>query len=190
LIPDQESSVKNWFAVYTRSNFEKTVSAELSRKGLDVYLPAFRQVHQWRDRKRTIDVPVFPGYVFASMCDDEASRMKVVRTIGVVRILGQSGRLEPVPDEEIGSIQRLLKSDVPFLAYPFLREGAWVRVKRGPLQDLEGILVRVKSQNRLVLSIYLLSQSVATEIDVSDVEVVSEPAQHRRRRQASVKPNS
>jgi len=189
LIPDQESSVKNWFAVYTRSNFEKTVCAELSRKGLDVYLPAFRQVHQWKDRKRTIDVPVFPGYVFASMCDDEANRLKVVRTTGVVRVLGQSGRLEPVPGEEIESIQRLLKTGVPFLAHPFLREGAWVRVMRGPLQDLEGILVRVKSQNRLVLSIHLLSQSVATEIAVSDVEAVPEPAQHRRRQQVGVKQN-
>ena len=161
-----------WYAVYTRSNFEKRVAAELAARHVEHYLPVFQQVHQWKDRKKLVDVAVFPGYVFARFCDSARTRLEVLRTIGTVRILGQGDRIEPIPDLEIDGIRRLLKANVPCFAHPFLRQGAWVRVKRGPLKEVEGLLVRVKSQTRLVLSVTLLSQSVATEIDISDVEVI------------------
>jgi transcription antitermination factor NusG len=161
-----------WYAVYTRSNFEKRVAANLAAKGVESYLPVVQQLHQWKDRKKMVDLPVFPGYVFVRFRDTATTRLGVLRTAGTVRILGQEDRIEPVPEWEIESIRRLLKANVPCFAHPFLREGAWVRVKRGPLKDLEGLLVRVKSKTRLVLSVALLSQSVATEIDVSDVEVI------------------
>ena len=161
-----------WYALYTRSNFEKRVAAELTRKAVESYLPVIEQIHQWKDRKKRIEVPVFPGYVFVRMLDTSAARLTVLRTAGSVRILGQGDRIEPIPEAEIESIQRLLRARVPCFAHPFLKEGAWVRVKRGPLRDVEGLLVRVKSKTRLVLSVALLSQSVATEIDLSDVEVL------------------
>lgn len=161
-----------WYAVYTRSNFEKRVAAELSGKRLEFYLPTFQELHQWKDRKKLVDVPVFPGYVFARFHDSSRHRLQVLQTSGAVRILGHGDGIEPVPDVEIESIRRLLKANVPCFAHPFLQEGAWVRVKRGALKDLEGLLVRVKSKTRLVLTVTLLSQSVATEIDVSDVEVI------------------
>ncbi len=161
-----------WYAVYTRSNFEKRVAADLEAKRVENYLPLVEQLHQWKDRKKVVDVPVFPGYVFARFADSNKARLQVLKTIGSVRILGQGDRIEPIPDVEIESIRKLLKANVPCFAHPFLREGAWVRVKRGALKDLEGLLVRVKSKTRLVLSVTLLSQSVATEIDISDVEVI------------------
>ncbi len=168
----QRAAAVCWYAVYTRSNFEKRVAADLAAKHLENYLPLVEQLHQWKDRKKVVDVPVFPGYVFARFADSDKIRLQVLRTPGTVRILGQGDRIEPIPEVEIESIRRLLKANVPCFAHPFLREGAWVRVKRGALRDLEGILVRVKSKSRLVLSITLLSQAVATEIDISDVEVI------------------
>ncbi len=161
-----------WYALYTRSNFERRVAEELTAKSLENFLPVFQQLHQWKDRKKWVDVPVFPGYVFAHFRDTPKTRLQVLRTTGTVRILGQAERIEPIPEAEIEAIRRLLKSNVPCFAHPFLREGAWVRVKRGALKNVEGLLVRVKSHTRLVLSISLLSQSVATEIDVADVEVL------------------
>lgn len=160
-----------WYAVYTRSNFEKRVAAELDARPIENYLPLVSEWHQWKDRKKLVEAPVFAGYVFARFADSPQNRLRVLQTAGTVRILGQREQIEPIPDREIESIQRLLKANVPCFAHPFLREGAWVRVKRGALKDLEGLLVRVKSKTRLVLSITLLSQSVATEIDISDVEV-------------------
>lgn len=166
------ASFSRWYAVYTRSNFEKRVAKELGLKLIESYLPVVEQLHQWKDRKKMVEVPVFPGYVFARFRDSNATRLDLLRTPGTVRILGQGDQIEPVPEVEIESIQRLLKADVSCFVHPFLREGAWVRVKRGALKDVEGLLVRVKSKTRLVLSISLLSQSVATEIDISDVEVI------------------
>ncbi len=167
-----------WYALYTRSNFEKRVSCELAAKHVENYLPVVEQVHQWKDRRKRVEVPVFPGYVFVRLRDHHSIRLEVLRTAGSVRILGQGDRIEPVPEAEIESIRRLLKARVPCFAHPFLKEGAWVRVKSGPLRDVEGLLVRLKSKTRLVLSVALLSQSVATEIDVADVEVLR-PAHHR-----------
>ena len=168
-----------WYAVYTRSHFEKRVAAELAAKHIENYLPVVEEWHQWKDRRKMVDVPVFPGYVFARFRDSTAARLQVLKAAGTVRILGQAERIEPIPEVEIESIRRLLKANVPCFAHPFLREGAWVRVKRGPLKDVEGLLVRVKSKTRLVLSISLLSQAVATEIDIADVEVARPPRKAR-----------
>lgn len=152
------------------------MAAELTGRGVENYLPLFREVHRWKDRKKLVDLPVFPGYVFARFPDTNESRLRVLKALGVVRILGPGARIEPVPDAEIEAVRKLLGSGVAAFAHPFLREGAWVRVKHGPLKGVEGLLVRVKSQARLVLSVNLLSQSVATEIDAADVAVVRPPA--------------
>ena len=181
MVPAAAAPGPHWFAVYTRSNFEKKVASELAARRVDSYLPLVEQVHQWKDRRKVVETPVFPGYVFARFADQPSARLNVLRALGVVRILGQGESIEPVPDWEVESIRRLLQAHVPCFAHPFLREGAWVRVKRGPLKDVEGLLVRVKSKTRLVLSVALLSQSVATEIDILDVEVLR-PAAGRPRR--------
>lgn len=164
-----------WYALYTRSHFEKSVAAELARKGVEAYLPLVREIHRWKDRMKAVETPVFPGYVFTRLADTPLERLRVLRTAGVVRILGQAGRIEPIPDIEIESIRKLILSRASFAAHPFLREGAWVRVKRGPLAGVEGYLVRRKNQDRLVISVEMLSQAVATEIDICDVERAAPP---------------
>ncbi|HKW98502.1 MAG TPA: UpxY family transcription antiterminator [Bryobacteraceae bacterium] len=164
--------VPYWYAVYTRSNFEKRVAAELESRGVQHFLPVIQEEHQWKDRKKAIDVPVFPGYVFARFANREEERLSVLRSNGVVRILGADGTIEAIPDTEIQSIQRLVKSGLPFYAYPFLREGTRVRITRGVLKDMEGTLVRFKNSARLVLSVNQLAQSIAFEVDTRDVEAI------------------
>jgi transcription antitermination factor NusG len=146
------------------------VSSTLTEKGIENYLPMFREVHQWRDRRKLIDLPLFLGYLFAHMEDCRQARLDVLRSNGVVNILGHGETIEPVPASEIEAVRQLLNTSVHPQAHPLLQEGAWVRVKRGPLRNLEGLLVRVKNHTRLVLSITLLSQSVSAEIDASDVQ--------------------
>lgn len=153
-------------------------------KGIESWLPVFREVHQWKDRKKLVEVPVFPGYLFARFVDSSKLRLAVRQTEGVVSILGQGDEIESVPDAEIDALQRMLRGSSHCLAHPLLREGSWVRVKRGALKNLEGLLVRVKNQTRLVLSITLLSQSVSTEVDASDVEYVQSVIMTPRRRVA------
>jgi transcriptional antiterminator NusG len=165
-------SPRCWYALHTRSNFEKRVADALSEKGMTVYLPAIREVHRWKDRNKAVDRPLFPGYLFIRMVDTDTSRLQVLRTSGTVRILGQGDALESVPDLELESVQRLLTSDVCFALHPFLREGTWVRVNRGPLEGVEGQLKRFKTGARLIVSVQLLRQSFAAEVDARDVEPI------------------
>jgi len=161
-----------WYAVQTRSNFEKRVTGELTAKGIRCFLPTFRETHRWKDRKKVIDIPFFPGYSFVRIPDHDSFRLQVLRTDGAVRILGSGGRMDPIPDIEIDSLQCLVAANVPACSHPFLREGAWVRVKRGPLQGLEGRLVRFKNETRLLVSVEILCQSVAADVDFGDVELI------------------
>lgn len=165
-----------WYAVHTRSNFEKKVALELDRKGIETFLPAFCEVHRWKDRKKTVEIPYFPSYIFVRIEDEPERRLDVLRTNGTVRILGNAGAIEPIPEAEIDRFQRLVASRLSVQSHPFMKEGASVRVKAGPLQGIEGLLVQVRNQNRLLLSLNLLARSVATEIDLCDVELIRSSA--------------
>ena len=161
-----------WYAVHTRSRFDQRVASELGSRGFESYFPAYEEIHQWKDRKKKVAVPLFPGYVFVRFADSPGLRLRILHTAGVARILGNGGMIEAVPDEEIEAVQGLLRANVPYHAHPFLREGVQVRVKRGALKGLEGTLVRFKNRARLVISVALIAQSVAAEVDIRDVEPV------------------
>ena len=162
----------SWYAIHTRSRFEKVVASEMTHSGVEHYLPLVREVHRWKDRRKEVEVPIFPGYIFARFHDLAQERIRILRMPGAVRILGNGQAIESVPDLELDSIRRLLDAPVSAFAHPFLREGAWVRVRVGPLKGTEGLLVRFKNRTRLVLSLTLLRRSVATEVELSDVDVV------------------
>jgi transcription antitermination factor NusG len=155
--------------LHTRSNFEKRIAADLTASGVEAYLPAYEEVHQWKDRKKAVLMPLFPGYVFARFHDEPGTRLRVLQVSGVVCILGRDGRIESVPEVQIDSVRAMLNANAA-LVHPFLREGDWVRIKRGPLNGIEGILVRAAHRFRVVVSISLLARSVATEVDLGDVE--------------------
>lgn len=162
-----------WYALYTRPRHEKRVREELTTKGFQSYLPVFHEWHTWKDRTKRVEQPVFPNYVFIKFCDDPNARVRVLQTMGIVHILGSGGRaIEPVPESEIESVRRMLVSSQDCTPHPFLQEGARVVVRRGPLKDIEGFLVEFKSRGRLVVSVNLLSQSVATEVALCDVALV------------------
>jgi transcriptional antiterminator NusG len=164
--------VARWYAVQARSNFEKRMSQDLAVRGVENYCPAIRELHQWADRKKMVERPVFPGYVLARFPDSAQFRLCVLQSAGAVRILGSAGKIEPIPDIEVDSIKKTLDSGRPCSLHPFLKEGAQVRVRRGALRNAEGILVRTKSDARLVLSINLFARSIATEVDLRDIEIL------------------
>jgi transcription antitermination factor NusG len=160
----------NWYAVRTRSNFETRVATQLAAKGFEHYLPAYEETRQWKDRRQKISVPLFSGYVFARFHDSAEERVRVLATTGVAGVLGCGGRPEAVRVEELAAVRGLLDSRAACILYPYLKKGDWVRVRRGPLQGLEGYLVRFKGDARLVISVSALAQSVAAELDARDVE--------------------
>jgi len=158
-----------WYAVRTRSNFEKKVPTELDAKGIETLLPSFSEVREWKDRKKVVDQPLFPGCLFSRILDAGEARLNVLKVPGAMQILDAGVVMEPVPDNELEAIRALLLARVSYFAHPFLREGA---IRGGPLKGVEGQLDRFKNQDRLVLSIPLLARSVATEVEASDVQVV------------------
>ena len=159
-----------WYAVRVRSNFERNVSVILEHKGVEQFLPTYRSRRVWTDRIKTLDLPLFPGYVFCRIPLDERNR--VVTTDGVVGFVGAGRQPIPVSDTEIEAIRTLIQSQAPAQPWPFLRIGQTVRISHGSLAGIEGILIRVKNSWRLVVSIVLLERSVAVEIDAAYVSPV------------------
>src|SRR2546428_5141651 len=156
-----------WHALWTRSHCEQLVHDQLAAKGFDLFLP---KVDQWSRRgglRHLICVPMFPGYVFLHGAMGKASYVEVLKARGLVQVLGERwDRLATIPDGEMDAIRRIVDAGVPALPYAFLREGQRVRITRGPLADVEGILVRTKpNRGLLVVSVGLLRRSVAAHVD-------------------------
>jgi transcription antitermination factor NusG len=162
----------SWYAVHVRSNFERRVTNDLTAKGIETYLPATTAVHQWKDRQKRVETPLFPGYTFAKFYDTAEHRLSVLGASGVVRILGSDTAIEPIPDLEVDQIRRLINAGVSLTVHSLIRESSVVRILRGPLQDLEGAVIQVKSQTRLIVSLHLLCRSVSAEIDAENVELL------------------
>ncbi|HEX4020611.1 MAG TPA: UpxY family transcription antiterminator [Acidobacteriaceae bacterium] len=158
----------SWWALYTRHQHEKVVAETLSAKGFEVFLPLYESIRRWKDRSKALSLPLFPCYVFVR--GGFSRRLQVVTTPGVHMILSSGERAALIPDEEIQAIRKIVAEPCHVEPHPFLKCGERVRVMRGCLEGVEGVLVRKKNQYRLVLSVNMLAQSVAVEIDASDVE--------------------
>ena len=161
----------DWYAIYTRHQHEKTVAESLSNNGIEVFLPQYSSVRQWRDRTKNLMMPLFPCYVFLHGGLDR--RVKILSTPGVYFIVGNGGQPAAIQETEIEAIRTAVTSGLQVEPYPFLQCGDRVRVKAGPLVGIEGILIRKKGSFRLILSAELLQKSMAIEVDAFSVEPVT-----------------
>ena len=180
---DKESP---WCAVYTRHQHEKTVGDMLQAKGFEVFLPLYESMRKWKDRRKLLSLPLFPGYVFVRGALER--RLPILTTPGVHMIISRGERVATIPEEEIEAIRRTTEGRFRVEPHPFLRCGERVRVVRGSLEGVVGVLARKKNLYRLILSVEMLAQSVAVEIDAMDVvpfiqrDVVSlQPAEEEQR---------
>jgi transcription antitermination factor NusG len=161
----------DWYAVYVRHQHEKIVAQSLLTRGLETFLPLYDVVHQWKDRKKHLSLPLFPCYVFMRR-GLECQLGRAVSVPGVCKIVGSGGHPAPIPGAEIEAIRKTLNSSFRVEPHLFLRCGDRVRVRTGPLANIEGILLRKKNTCRLVLSATLLERSIAVEVDECSVERV------------------
>lgn len=173
-----------WWALYTRHQHEKVVAEMLSVKGFDVFLPLYESTRRWKDRRKILSLPLFPCYLFIRGGLDR--RLQVVTTPGVHMILYCGERVAIIPQSEIEAIQRAVDGPFRVEPHPFLKCGSRVRVTRGALEGVEGILIRKKNLFRLVLSVEMLAQSVAVEVHASDVEPCGSGGPERRIHSTSV----
>ena len=162
----------SWFAVHTRSRFEKKVLSQLQEKGIETFLPLLSAKHKWSDRLRVVQQPLFPGYVFVRISVRKDPRIAVLRTIGVTSFVGLRGVGTPIPADEIHAIQMVLEQRVPFRLFPYLNIGRRVRIRGGCFDGIEGILTAISGDDSLVVSVHLLRRSIAMRISGYQVEPV------------------
>jgi transcription antitermination factor NusG len=162
-----------WYAIYTKHQHEKKSAELLARKRIEVYLPLYDCVRQWQDRRKKLEVPLFPGYVFVRSTLE--NRIDILRTPGVFFIVESAGRACSVPDRDVESMRTMSHSRAAIQPHPFLQGGDYVRIHRGPFTGVQGILTRVKGQHRIVLCVELLRKAVSVEIMASDAEKIEKP---------------
>jgi transcription antitermination factor NusG len=155
----------SWYALQVRSRKENYVASQITGQGYECLLPTFKSIREWSDRVKELEQPLFPGYLFCRF--DFQDRRPLITTPGVLQIVGSGHSAAPVSDEEIRALQLVVSSSVTKQPWPYLEVGQRVRVNYGMLAGLEGILVNVKGNHRVVLSVTLLQRSVAMEVDIA-----------------------
>jgi transcription antitermination factor NusG len=156
-------SLSSWYALTVKPRHEQTASQHLGAKGLERFVPTYRTSRRWSDRRKEVELCLFPGYVFCRFSYDE--RLRVLGTPGITSIVGFAKTPAPVPDSEIAAIEALVKSGRALEPWPYLRAGDRVRIEEGCLQGLQGALIREKNPWRVVVTVELLHRSVAVEVD-------------------------
>ncbi len=154
-----------WYALHVRPRYEKQISQTLKSKGFEEFLPLYTSRRRWSDRWKTVEFPLFPGYLFCRL--SEEIRLPVLTIPGVIRVVGAGGLWIPVNEQEIQAVLKIVKSGLAAEPWPYLKSGQRVLIVEGKLAGLEGIFLKKKGVQRVVVSIELLQRSVAVEIDAS-----------------------
>jgi transcription antitermination factor NusG len=157
-----------WYAAYTRANHERKVSSQLKVKLIDHYLPVYRSIRNWKDRKVNLEMPLFPGYVFVRMALQD--RFEVLSVTGIACLVSFNGIPAEIPEQELEVLRTSINAGYRVAPHPYLETGHQVRVRYGPLAGLAGIVVRQKGVARFVISVNLIQRAVAVELDESDLE--------------------
>lgn len=167
-----EAALK-WYALHVRSRHEYRVLDQLTKAGIETFLPVVERLRRWKDRKKLVSFPLFPGYMFVHIPPDNAIMLSVLRAYGAVRLLGVTPA-EPfaVPDNQIISLQKITADKASLDPYPYLKEGQLVHVVRGPLAGASGYLVEKLDRHLLVVAIDIIKQGAAVRIHASDVEAL------------------
>ena len=166
---DDIDPATQWFAVWTRSRHEQVVRDQLEQKNIIAFLPTITRWSRWKDRKKKIDWPLFPGYCFAQF--DPENALPILKCTGVVNIVSVEGKPAAIPDYELDSIRLLVGSELQFDPCPLIHEGMMVEVIHGPLRGVVGRLLRKNAPKAtLVLSVDLIGQAVSVEVDAADVK--------------------
>lgn len=159
-----------WYVAHLLSNREKRAAEELRLRSVEHFLPLYSSVRQWKDRRVTLELPLFPGYLFVRIRLSE--RMTVLGVPSVARLVGFAGLPVALPDAEIDALREKLAGGVRAAPCAYLAVGRRVRVTRGPLQGLEGFLVERRQKSRIVISMDAIRRSISVDVEASEVAPV------------------
>src|SRR5215467_11559825 len=165
--PSPPTSAASWYATYTHARHEKKVAQQLEERHIEHFLPVYRSVRRWKDRRKELDLVLFPGYIFVRL--SLADRLRVLQLPGVARFVSFNGQPAALLGADIEALRNALTHGVQAEHHPYLTVGRRVKVVHGPLAGAQGILVRNKTNCRVVISIDAIMRSVSVEIDEADV---------------------
>lgn len=160
-----------WFAAYVTARHEKQVALQLERRGIQCFLPLYHSVRRWKDRRKELDLPLFPSYIFVNIAIKD--RLQVQCVPSVVQFVSFNGMPAALPESEIETLRHGMSGNISVEPHPFLKVGRRVRVHSGAMTGMEGILIRKKDKCRVVITIELIQRSVAMEVDEADIEPAS-----------------
>src|SRR5580704_638581 len=161
-----------WYAIRTKSRHERVVAKQLELDQLEFFLPTVQQLRQWSDRTKSIDMPLFPGYVFARIPEFPSKKVQVLRKAGVIGFVTNERGAVSVPDAELNAVRLLLANRIPHASHPYLKVGQRIRITDGVLCGVEGILVGLGSKNGLVVSIDVIQRSLVIQLQGYGVQVI------------------
>jgi transcription antitermination factor NusG len=164
---DIEHDEPHWYAVYTCAHHEKRIATQFNERLIENFLPVYEAVRRWKDRCVRIELPLFPGYIFVR--HPLRNRLEVLQVPGVVRLVGFNNVAAPLPIEDIETLRSGLQRSSHAEPHPYLTIGRRVRIVHGPLEGLEGILVRRKGRFRVVLSLDLIMRSIGVDVEIADI---------------------
>ena len=170
--PATSTAEHSWFAIQTKARHEKRVAAELEEKGVVAFLPLSTEVHQWSDRRRQVQLPLFSNYLFVRIGQDRSTRVNVLQTSGVFGFVGPRGMGVPIPDEQIETVHAILREKVVFSPHPFLNIGQKVRIRGGSLDGICGVLSAINGDRSLIVSVDSIQRSLAIRIDGYGIEPI------------------
>jgi transcription antitermination factor NusG len=171
--PDENLNLQPaWYALYTRSRFEKKMLSELTDRQIETFLPMREVLSRWKDRKKKIWMPLFPGYIFINHIDTPENRYRILNIPGSVRFVGHEGHAERIPEDQIQGVRKFLEASIAIDPYPYIQIGCRVEIIAGALKGIQGILVEKRGRFRFVLQVDLIRQAVSVEIDASDVRPI------------------
>jgi len=154
--------MEKWIAVYTKSRHEKVVIRELEKKNIEAYCPILKERRQWSDRKRWVEFPLFRSYVFIKI--ELKNSLYILQTMGVHHIIKFQGNISTIPDGIIQNIKSMIDGGFTVEQVEYFVKGDEVKVVDGPLKGMEGIVVKIKNENKLVLKVAAIHQAIAVQI--------------------------
>jgi transcription antitermination factor NusG len=161
-----------WYAIRTKSRHEKVVCNQLEADGFDSYLPTVQQYRQWSDRRKLVDFPLFPGYVFVRTPQFLSQKVQILRKVGVIGFVNNGRGAAPIPDGELNDVRLLLRNRIPCASHPYLKVGQRIRITDGVLRGMEGILVGLGNKSGLVVSIDAIQKSLIIQLQGYGVQVI------------------
>ncbi len=174
--PKLTGSELAWFAIYVQVNHEREVTRRLEGREICAFLPLMECWSKRRDRRKKIQVPLFPGYVFVNVVLDNYTNLNILKTPGALSLIRNSEGPLPIPAYQIENLRTMIGSSQPISPHQYLKEGDWVQVMRGPLTGCVGLLHRIDpKRGRLVVGVDIIKKSVSVELDTEDVEPIQAP---------------